>query len=199
MVKPIFPLTSSAMKSYQCAIALGSNLGDSLVIVQAALDHLNSNPQVEVAKVSHWYRTKPVTEAIAGPSLERVTTESSSATQPDYINGCALLQTSLMPNSLLAVLLATEAHFGRERRERWGARTLDLDILLYEDVILDTPNLTIPHPRMCDRAFVLLPLAEIVPDWIHPINGIAIAKLAIDPPDKHICMPQKLSSADVLK
>jgi 2-amino-4-hydroxy-6-hydroxymethyldihydropteridine diphosphokinase len=104
-----------------------------------------------------------------------------------------------MPNSLLAVLLATEAHFGRERRERWGARTLDLDILLYEDFILDTPNLTIPHPRMCDRAFVLLPLAEIVPDWIHPINGSTISKLAIDPLDIDISAPQKLNLGDTLK
>jgi 2-amino-4-hydroxy-6-hydroxymethyldihydropteridine diphosphokinase len=198
MVKPISPPTDSAPKLYQCAIALGSNLGDSLGIVRAALDHLDAVPEVAVIKVSHWYRTKPVTEAIAG-SLDREITEASSATQPDYINGCALLRTSLMPNSLLGVLLATEAHFGRERRDRWGARTLDLDILLYEDFILDTPNLTIPHPRMCDRAFVLLPLAEIVPDWIHPINGSAIAKLAIAPPDIHISAPQKLNLADTLK
>jgi 2-amino-4-hydroxy-6-hydroxymethyldihydropteridine diphosphokinase len=68
--------------------------------------------------------------------------------------------------------------FGRERRERWGARTLDLDLLLYGDRQIDTPELVIPHPRMCDRAFVLLPLAEIAADWIHPIAGIAIASLA---------------------
>ncbi|WP_026103245.1 2-amino-4-hydroxy-6-hydroxymethyldihydropteridine diphosphokinase [Pseudanabaena sp. PCC 6802] len=187
------------MKSYQCAIALGSNLGDSLAIVRAALDYLASTPEVEVVEVSHWYRTKPVTEAIAGLYSDRSTTEASPVTQPDYINGCALLRTSLMPNRLLAVLLATEAHFGRERRERWGARTLDLDILLYENFVLDTPNLTIPHPRMCDRAFVLLPLAEIVPDWIHPINGSTIGKLAIDPPDIYICSPQKLNSEDTLE
>lgn len=198
MIKPISPPTNSATQSYQCAIALGSNLGDSLGTVRSALDYLNAIPEVEVIKVSHWYRTKPVTEAIAG-SLDREITELGSATQPDYINGCALLRTVLMPNSLLAVLLATEAHFGRERRERWGARTLDLDILLYEDFILDTPNLTIPHSRMCDRAFVLLPLAEIVPDWIHPINGSTISKLAIDPLDIDISAPQKLNLGDTLK
>jgi 2-amino-4-hydroxy-6-hydroxymethyldihydropteridine diphosphokinase len=199
MIKPISPPTNSAAKPYQCAIALGSNLGDSLGIVRAALDYLDSIPQIEVVKVSHWYRTKPVTDAIADLSADRGAISSSPALQPDYINGCALLRTGLMPNSLLAVLLATEAHFGRERRERWGARTLDLDILLYEDLILDTPNLTIPHPRMCDRAFVLLPLAEIVPDWMHPITGSAIAKLAIDPPDIHISAPQKLNLADTLQ
>jgi 2-amino-4-hydroxy-6-hydroxymethyldihydropteridine diphosphokinase len=73
--------------------------------------------------------------------------------------------------------LQTEAKFGRLRRERWGARTLDLDLLLFDDVRLDTPKLQIPHPRMTERAFVLVPLAEIAPDWIEPISGNAIATL----------------------
>jgi 2-amino-4-hydroxy-6-hydroxymethyldihydropteridine diphosphokinase len=196
-----------------CAIALGSNLsskiGNSEEIVEAALADLDSIPRVEVVKRSQWYRTKAITGTIAR-SLDRKVTEiettestgkstGKSQEQPDYINGCALLRTSLTPSSLLSVLLATEARFGRERRERWGARTLDLDLLLYEDCILDTPSLTIPHPHMCDRAFVLLPLAEIAPDWIHPINGCAIAQLAIDPPDLHICIPQKLQAMNALE
>ena len=188
-----------------CAIALGSNLssnlGNSEEIVKAALVYLDSIPRVEVVKISQWYRTKAITGTIAR-SLDRKVTEieaTEATEQPDYINGCALLRTSLTPSSLLSVLLATEARFGRERRERWGARTLDLDLLLYEDCILDTPSLTIPHPRMCDRAFVLLPLAEVAPDWIHPINGCAIALLAFDPSDLHICVPQKLQAMDAVE
>jgi 2-amino-4-hydroxy-6-hydroxymethyldihydropteridine diphosphokinase len=188
-----------------CAIALGSNLssnlGNSEEIVKAALAYLDSIPRVEIVKISQWYRTKAITGTIAR-SLDRKTAEketTESTEQPDYINGCALLRTSLTPNSLLSVLLATEARFGRERRERWGARTLDLDLLLYEDCIIDTPSLIVPHPRMCDRAFVLLPLAEIAPDWIHPINGCTIALLALDPPDLHICAPQKLQTKDAVK
>lgn len=188
-----------------CAIALGSNLssnlGNSEEIVKAALVYLDSIPRVEVVKISQWYRTKAITGTIAR-SLDRKVTEieaTEATEQPDYINGCALLRTSLTPRSLLSVLLATEAHFGRERRERWGARTLDLDLLLYEDCILETPSLTIPHPRMCDRAFVLLPLAEVAPDWIHPIKGCTIALLAFDPPDLHICAPKKLRATDAVK
>ncbi len=152
-----------------CAIALGSNLsseiGDSEKIVRSAIVQLSSFSEIEIIRVSRWYRTKAITLP-------------NSAPQPDYINGCAILKTSLQPLQLLQELFRTEQMFGRERRERWGARTLDLDLLLYDDRQIDTPELVIPHPRMCDRAFVLLPLAEIAADWIHPIAGIAIASLA---------------------
>ena len=152
-----------------CAIALGSNLsseiGDSEKIVRSAIVQLSSFSEIEIIRVSRWYRTKAITLP-------------NSAPQPDYINVCAILKTSLQPLQLLQELFRTEQMFGRERRERWGARTLDLDLLLYDDRQIDTPELVIPHPRMCDRAFVLLPLAEIAADWIHPIAGIAIASLA---------------------
>jgi 2-amino-4-hydroxy-6-hydroxymethyldihydropteridine diphosphokinase len=82
--------------------------------------------------------------------------------------------------------------FGRERRERWGARTLDLDLLLYGDYRIDIPELVLPHPRMGDRAFVLLPLAEIAADWIHPTTGFAIATLAQNPPDLALSHPMAL-------
>ena len=142
------------------AIALGSNLGDSLATLEAALQVLTSTPGVLVEQRSHWYQTKAI-----GPP------------QPDYLNGCALLQVSLSPQELLQVLLQTEAKFGRVRRERWGPRTLDLDLLLFDDLILEAPGLQIPHPRMIERAFVLVPLAEIAPHWREPISGQTIATL----------------------
>ncbi len=151
-----------------CAIALGSNLsnkiGDSQQIVQAAIAQLESHPEIEVIRVSRWYRTKAVTLP-------------NSAPQPDYINGCAILKTTFTPLQLLQVLFCIEKNFGRERRERWGARTLDLDLLLYGDRCINTPELVLPHPHMGDRAFVLIPLAEIAADLIHPVHKVAIAEL----------------------
>ena len=144
----------------QCAIALGSNLGDSRAILEAALQTLAKTPEIILQARSRWYQTKAV-----GPP------------QPDYINGCALLSVQKTPHLLLETLLAIEAQFGRVRRERWGPRSLDLDLLLYDDLILDTPKLQLPHPRMRERAFVLVPLAEIAPDWIDPVSGRAIAEL----------------------
>ncbi len=169
-----------------CAIALGSNLsseiGDSQQIVKAAIAQLASYPNIEIVKVSRWYQTKAITLPNAAP-------------QPDYINGCAILRTDLNPWQLLQALFATEQSFGRERRERWGARTLDLDLLLYGDRIIDTPELVLPHPRMGDRAFVLLPLAEIAADWLHPITKVAISVLAQNPPDLDLSYPMAIDMA----
>jgi len=143
-----------------CAIALGSNLGNSPQILGQAVDSLAKTPGIHLLAQSHWYQTKAV-----GPP------------QPDYLNGCVTLQTELEPHLLLKTLLAIEQQFGRERRERWGPRTLDLDLLLFDDLILNNPDLQIPHPRMNERAFVLVPLAEIAPDWVEPISGDMIADL----------------------
>jgi 2-amino-4-hydroxy-6-hydroxymethyldihydropteridine diphosphokinase len=143
-----------------CAIALGSNLGDSKTILESALDTLHQTDGITVTARSPFFQTAPI-----GPP------------QPDYLNACALLETRLNPHELLAVLLHTEDLFGRERHERWGARTLDLDLLLFDDVILNTKSLQIPHPHMTERAFVLVPLAEIAPDWVEPLSGQAIAVL----------------------
>ena len=142
------------------AIALGSNLGDSLRIVQDALKILAEAPGVTLQAQSNWYQTAPV-----GPP------------QPDYINGCALLEVQLTPQELLETLQNIEAQFGRLRQERWGPRTLDLDFLLFDDLILETPTLQLPHPRKTERAFVRVPLAEIAPDWIEPVSGKAIVQL----------------------
>jgi 2-amino-4-hydroxy-6-hydroxymethyldihydropteridine diphosphokinase len=149
------------MTSFSAAIALGSNLGNSLEILEAALVSLNDWPGIQVRARSPWYITAPI-----GPP------------QPDYLNGCALLETTLTPPTLMQALLQIETNFGRVRRERWGARRLDLDLLLFNHVILETSELTIPHPRMTDRAFVLVPLAAIAADWIEPKTGLSIAHLA---------------------
>ncbi|QDL06838.1 2-amino-4-hydroxy-6-hydroxymethyldihydropteridine diphosphokinase [Brasilonema octagenarum UFV-E1] len=142
------------------AIALGSNLGNSQAILEAALEELEHTPDITVKSHSSWYRTKPI-----GPS------------QPDYLNGCALLEVQLSPQKLLETMLGIEQEFGRVRQERWGPRTLDLDVLLFDELILETPDLQIPHPRMTERAFVLVPLAEIAPDWIEPVSGMPISQL----------------------
>jgi len=153
-----------------CAIALGSNLGDSLQTLETAVSTLATTPEIIVEAQSHWYRT-----AAVGPP------------QPDYLNGCVIIQTMLTPHALLETLLTIEKQFGRVRRERWGPRTLDLDLLLFDDLVLEIPGLQIPHPRMTERAFVLVPLAEIAPNWIEPVSGKAIAQLvqAVDCSEVH--------------
>jgi 2-amino-4-hydroxy-6-hydroxymethyldihydropteridine diphosphokinase len=140
-----------------CAIGLGSNLGDSRSILAGAIDRLQSHSQIKVIAISSWYRTAPI-----GPP------------QPDYLNGCVTIQTSLEALDLLNVLQSIELEFGRVRQEMWGARTLDLDLLLYDNLIIDLPRLQVPHPRMLDRAFVLVPLSEIAPDTIEPRSGQSI-------------------------
>ncbi|AUT01891.1 2-amino-4-hydroxy-6-hydroxymethyldihydropteridine diphosphokinase [Nostoc sp. CENA543] len=156
---------------HKSAIALGSNIGDSLTNLAAAIAELATIAGIELIAQSSWYRTKAV-----GPP------------QPDYINGCIILQVTMTPQQLIATLLATEQKFGRVRQERWGPRSLDLDILLYDDLIINAPNLQIPHPRMHERAFVLVPLTEIAPDWLEPVSGLTVAELVkkVDCSDVHL-------------
>ncbi|NBW63639.1 MAG: 2-amino-4-hydroxy-6-hydroxymethyldihydropteridine diphosphokinase [Synechococcaceae bacterium WB4_1_0192] len=116
------------------AIALGSNLGDCRATLESALAALSDAPGIRVLRRSAWFRSAPV-----GPP------------QPDYLNGCALLEVSLAPEALLDRLLATEARFGRVRGERWGPRTLDLDLILFADLELNSSRLQIPHPRLRER------------------------------------------------
>ncbi len=149
--------------SNNTAIALGSNIGDSQTILLGAIDAIAQTPGIRLISQSSLYRTKAV-----GPP------------QPDYLNGCVLLQVEMIPELLLEVLLKIENKFGRLRGERWGPRTLDLDILFYSDRIIETPKLQIPHPRMRERAFVLVPLVEIAPDWVDPVSGLTIKELIKD-------------------
>jgi 2-amino-4-hydroxy-6-hydroxymethyldihydropteridine diphosphokinase len=134
-------------------IGFGSNQGDSVDICNGAIAMLRENSQIEIEEVSSFYRTKP-------EGLEN---------QPWFVNGVIKCATELEPEELLRFLREVENHFGRVRRERWGPRTLDLDILTYGDRILNHDDLTIPHPRLHERRFVLVPLQEIAPDWRHPL------------------------------
>lgn len=141
-------------------IALGSNLNDPRAQVERGLQALTQLPETRLRARSGWYQSRAV-----GPGQ-----------QPDYLNGVVLLETSLEPESLILHLQRIEAAQGRERRVRWAARTLDLDILLYGDRIIATDRLQIPHPRLAERNFVLYPLADISPDLVLP-NGTPLASL----------------------
>ncbi|MBW4651545.1 MAG: 2-amino-4-hydroxy-6-hydroxymethyldihydropteridine diphosphokinase [Kaiparowitsia implicata GSE-PSE-MK54-09C] len=154
-------VTDVRQQQHRAAIALGSNLGEPRQILEEALQVLDRTPGIRLDRQSPIYET-----AAVGPP------------QPDYLNIAAILDTTLTPFELLNQLLAIEAQFGRVRRERWGPRLLDLDLLLFDDWVIDTPHLLIPHPRMNERAFVLVPLSDVAADWVDPITGKAIAELA---------------------
>lgn len=147
-------------------IGLGSNLGDSVATLRAALRALDALPDTRLVRASKLYRTPAwgVTE------------------QPDFINAVAMLHTRRAPRRLLEDLLEIERHAGRQRladgSDRWGPRTLDLDLLLYGETRIDEPGLHVPHPRLHERAFVLVPLAEIAPDACIPGVGTAAQALS---------------------
>ncbi len=143
------------------ALALGSNLGDREHTLIAALRDLRALGNV--TSVSSFVDTKPV----------------GYTDQPRFLNAAAVLKTDLSPVDLLHALLAIEHEHGRDRSLgiAKGPRTLDLDLLLYEDAMLTTNELVLPHPEMHRRAFVLQPLAEIAPDWMHPVLQLSVAQL----------------------
>lgn len=140
-----------------CFVGLGANLGDAQAAVRAGIEALSTLPSTRLLRASGLYRTPAwgLTE------------------QPDFINAVAMLETSLAPDVLLGQLLALERQAGRDRARslRWGPRTLDLDLLLYGDVVIDEPGLHVPHPRLHERAFALVPLLEIAPDVVIPGVG----------------------------
>ncbi len=145
------------MRAY---VGLGSNLGDRAAYLLLGLSALSRLPKTHLLRLSPVYETDPV-----GPP------------QPPYLNMVAELETELSPKGLLAEMLRIEKALGRERRERWGPRTLDLDLLLYGDLVLEEEGLSVPHPRLHQRAFVLVPLLDLLPEGRHPLLGQSFAEL----------------------
>ena len=147
------------MPVIQACIGLGANLGDAADTLREAVEALDHREGITVREVSRFYRT---------PAWGR-------EDQPDFINAVALLETSLTPRALLERLLAVETEFGRHRPdgERWGPRTLDLDLLLYGDAVIDEPGLRVPHPHLHERAFALVPLLDVLPEARIPGYGAA--------------------------
>lgn len=153
----------SPLSAASCWIGLGANLGDARGTLQRAVAALAALPGVWVVSVSSLYRSAPV-----------------DAAGPDYWNAVAELGTTLPPLALLHALQAIEGAEGRERPYRNAPRTLDLDVLLYADQRIATPELTVPHPRMAERAFVLLPLAELAPERVSAAQLQAVAGQRIE-------------------
>ena len=146
------------------ALGLGSNIGDSISLCRRAVKELEKIAEIQILRNSAWYETRPV----------------GFANQPNFINGAILLETDLPPLELLYVLKGIEEDFGRSNTRQNGPREIDLDLLLYDNIVLNLPNLTIPHPAMADRAFVLVPLVEIHPMLIHPVSGRTVSDLLED-------------------
>lgn len=143
----------------EALIALGSNLGDREAHLRFAVEKLAALGKVRA--VSSFHDTAPV----------------GYADQGRFLNAAAALETELEPQALMRELLRIEAERGRERRIRNGPRTLDLDLLMYGDLVMDVPGLTLPHPRLHERLFVLAPLAEIAPESVHPRLKRSVRKL----------------------
>lgn len=142
-------------------IGFGSNIDDRLSYIQSAITALLETERITLQKVSSLYKTAPV----------------GNEAQDDFLNGVVSIKTYLSPHSLLHRLKQIETDIGRQHRTRWGPREIDMDILIYDDLCLQTPDLIIPHPEMHLRRFVLVPLAEIASDLVHPVFEMTIQSL----------------------
>ncbi len=138
-------------------------MGDRAAMMRAAIDRLNESPGTKVKRLSNFLETP----ADGGP-----------ANSPAFLNAAAEIETALDAHALLGLLLKIEQGLGRHRIEKWGPRTIDMDLLLFGDAVINTPNLKVPHPLMHERDFVLRPLAEIAPKVVHPVLHCTIAGLA---------------------
>ena len=147
-------------------IGLGANLENRIMHLKEAIDRIDQIPECRVRAVSPFYQTEPV--GVRG--------------QKWYVNGVIRVETSLGPRALLKSLLDIEADMGRIRQTRWGPRVIDLDILLFEDQIIQEKEVTIPHPRMQERRFVLVPLTRLAPNLIHPVLGKTMMELLDEAP-----------------
>lgn len=147
----------------EAALGFGSNQGDRAENIRAALARLEERGAGRILQASPFYCTPPW----------------GDTNQEDFLNACALLETSLSPQDLLGLCLEIERELGRDRAKerRWGPRSIDIDILFYDDAELDTPDLSLPHPHMLDRAFVLIPLADVAPEKI--IRGRRVSEAAV--------------------
>ncbi len=156
--------------SYIVYLALGTNLGDRPANLRAAIETLP--PEIKVIAESKVYETPPW----------------GYEDQPAFLNMAVKGETVLKPDPLLKRLKRLEVQLGREQSFRWGPRLIDIDILFYDDLILESESLTIPHPRLHERAFVLVPLADIAPDFVHPVLKETIKELSVrvDTDDIHL-------------
>lgn len=154
-------------------LSLGSNLGDRAAALSAAIDRLP--PAVLVDRVSVFHETEPM----------------YVVDQPRYLNAALLGRTELEPDALLEFLKGLERDLGRAPSRRHGPRGIDLDILILGDRVVSTPRLTVPHPRMAERAFVLIPAAEIAPEMVHPTLGRTISELAAKVPGRETVRPHR--------
>ncbi|KPK74173.1 MAG: hypothetical protein AMJ89_06840 [candidate division Zixibacteria bacterium SM23_73] len=163
-------------------ISIGSNLGDRLEYIRGAIRKLKQSKEIEICRASSVYETEPVEYRVKGQG-------SKVEKQPWFLNMILELETTLEPSNLLELLLGIENQMGRTRPAlrpeqtqgtefvRYGPRNIDLDLLLYDDLVLNSDKLTLPHPRMHQRKFVLVPLAEITPKVVHPLLKKSVEKL----------------------
>ena len=149
-------------------IGIGSNLGDSQTHCEAAINTLDNIPEIVVTQKSSLYKTEPL----------------GTKAQDWFINAVVEIKTNMNPERLLNVLLKVEENMGRVRQEKWGSRIIDLDLLFYENLIFKKPELEIPHPEIPNRSFVLVPMFEICPNFLHPTLKLTITELLNSIPKK---------------